>query len=314
MYYPFFRGKQYELIAIRENAKVLRDAEFVPIVEPVKESFNGLIRAVSAVEDQGGRIIVIVNPAFGDHAGNEAAVQQLLTNELVGASSVIVGVLATNGADIKHVAKLCSGQKKRKVALLHMGFADGRVLAASLAGQSAIEHHIFNESQCGKLYRKHFPDQTRVLLRDGFTRQNNRQYTPIERFSDLHVTFKDEGMDRFGDFLMVGDDYADGGGPAYAVAIHITCIDKRKDDAMFIHHFVSNRNDTPADPAGKFAEAVAKLVAECKSPKTAIEKTKAVEEFCELHETGHFPGLGYVKKLSMQHHIETMARYFARLG
>jgi hypothetical protein len=29
-----------------------------------------------------------------------------------------------------------------------------------------------------------------------------------------------------------------------------------------------------------------------------------------LYEQGHFPGLGYVKKLSMNHHIETLARYF----
>ena len=29
-------------------------------------------------------------------------------------------------------------------------------------------------------------------------------------------------MDGFGDFLIVGDDYSDTGGPAYAVAIHLT--------------------------------------------------------------------------------------------
>jgi hypothetical protein len=29
-----------------------------------------------------------------------------------------------------------------------------------------------------------------------------------------------------------------------------------------------------------------------------------------LHADGHFPGLGYVKKLSMSHHIETLAHYF----
>ena len=28
--------------------------------------------------------------------------------------------------------------------------------------------------------------------------------------------------------------------------------------------------------------------------------------------TKHFPGLGYVKKLSMKHHIETLADFFSR--
>jgi hypothetical protein len=311
VYHPFFRGKQYELIAIRENAKILKDAGFIPIVEPVKESFNGLNRAVAAVEEQKGRIIVVVNPACGDHASSETAVQSQLNSELSDVSAIIVGVLATNGADPKHLAKLCAGQKRRKVALVHMGFADGRALAAALAEQPAIVHHIFNEPQCGKLYRKHFTTGTKVLLRNGFTRQNNRDYPQIEPFSDLHVTFKDEGMDGFGDFLIIGDGYAEGGGPAYAVAIHITCIDRGKDDVMFIHHFVSDRTDTPTDPAGKFSEAVAKLVAECKKPKTSIEKTAAIEEFFDLHRRGHFPGLGYVKKLSMQHHIETLASYFS---
>ena len=33
MYYPYFRGKQFELIAIRESATLLADSSFVPIVE-----------------------------------------------------------------------------------------------------------------------------------------------------------------------------------------------------------------------------------------------------------------------------------------
>jgi hypothetical protein len=31
-------------------------------------------------------------------------------------------------------------------------------------------------------------------------------------------------MDGFGDFLIVGDDYSESGGPAYAIAIHLTFI------------------------------------------------------------------------------------------
>ena len=117
-------------------------------------------------------------------------------------------------------------------------------------------------------------------------------------------------MDGFGDFLMVGDAFSETGGPAYAVAIHITFINPNEDDQMFIHHFVSDRTDTPTDPAGKFSEALEKLAAEVEQSDTLVTRTEAVEEFIELHHRGHFPGLGYVKKLSMRHHIATLAEYF----
>jgi len=35
MYYPYFRGKQYDLITIRENAERMSRANIFPIIEPV---------------------------------------------------------------------------------------------------------------------------------------------------------------------------------------------------------------------------------------------------------------------------------------
>lgn len=34
MYHPYFRGKQFELITIREMAPLLAARHFVPIIEP----------------------------------------------------------------------------------------------------------------------------------------------------------------------------------------------------------------------------------------------------------------------------------------
>jgi hypothetical protein len=48
--------------------------------------------------------------------------------------------------------------------------------------------------------------------------------------------------------------------------------------------------------------------------KSKILETSAVKEFRDLHRQGHFPGLGYVKKLSMNHHIETLADYFEKIA
>ena len=43
MYYPYLRGKQFELILIRDNAEFLAKNDIHPIIEPVKKrlcSFN----------------------------------------------------------------------------------------------------------------------------------------------------------------------------------------------------------------------------------------------------------------------------------
>ncbi|SMF45587.1 hypothetical protein SAMN06265365_115114 [Tistlia consotensis] len=46
-------------------------------------------------------------------------------------------------------------------------------------------------------------------------------------------------------------------------------------------------------------------------PDSKVLDTDAVREFRNLYAQRHFPGLGYVKKLSMKHHIETFAHFFS---
>ena len=80
-----------------------------------------------------------------------------------------------------------------------------------------------------------------MLIYDGFTRSKNRDYPPKEFFSELHLTYSELRLNGFGDFLIVGEDYIEAGGPAYAVAIHLTHLDK--DDIMYVKHFVSVSNE-----------------------------------------------------------------------
>jgi hypothetical protein len=315
MYYPYFRGKQYELMVIRENASVLKESNFIPIIEPVKETLNGLERAINEVRKVEGTCIVIVNPQHGDHKTTDgAAIRTFIEEKYAAFDGLIVGILLSSSMTLPKLNKLCNEYKKKKIALIHYGFSNGRELSEIVSTFSNITHHIFIEQFCSKLYRKHFskPGVIRVLIRDGFQKRNNKDHPDQEAFSDLHITFRDEGMQGFGDFLIVGDDYSEIGGPAWAVAIHLTYINRASDDEMYISHFVSDRTSTPTDPAGKFSEALVKLVKEVRKPTTSILKTTAVKEYLELNQQDHFPGLGYAKKLSMQHHIETLAAYFKK--
>jgi hypothetical protein len=254
-----------------------------------------------------GHAIVIVNPHHGDLAEDGVSISSLLDNGFLDKKGVTAGVLLTDQMDIGDVWAHYEKHIAHAPTFIHAGFAHGKAFAEELGATLLETRHVFLEKHCGKLYRKHFKGSHRILLRDGFERRRNADYPPVEKFSDLHVTYDEEDMDGFGDFLIVGDGYSEGGGPAYAVAIHLTFINPDDDDVMYIYHFVSKTNDTPADPAGKFSQALDKLISKLNSGTSKIFEGRAIEEFRELHNKGHFPGLGHVKKLSMKHHIETVA-------
>jgi hypothetical protein len=311
MYYPYFRGKQFDLLTIREMAPVLSEAGFCPIIEPVRDVLGALNKALDAVVEADGRGIVIVNPQHGDLSGAGEPLSDLLKDKFLDMPGISAGILLKNDTSVAEALQCYKQHSSHTPVFIHAGFGEAKALADNLGGLNKDNCHVFFERFCGKLYLKHFKGAHRVLLRDGFERKRNRDYEPLEKFSDLHVTFEDEGMDGFGDFLIVGDEYSESGGPAYAIAIHLTFIDPDKEDEMWVHHFLSERQDTPKDPAGKFAEALARMMKVLNKPGCKILETKAVQEFRQLHEDGHFPGLGHVKKLSMNHHVETLADYFA---
>lgn len=304
-YYPYFRAKQYELICIKENAELLANAGFCPIIEPVKSDVGSMMRCLTEIKEKGGRAYVIANPGCGQIKGGLPETFKEKLAALIDGSNGLSWIYRVHGIE-EQAVEIAAGN----FPLLHDRSADAStILAQAKSEGAAFDPSIFVDTKdSGPLYRRNFKGVNRILIRDGFRKKKNSAYLDpdVEHFSDLHITYADEGMQGFGDFLTVGDDYSEGGGPAYAVAIHLTFIDEDSDSSMFIRHFVSDSNMTPADPAGKFREALGKLAGAVREPKSKISKTNAVMEFLDLHDRGHYPGLGYVKKLSMQHHIELM--------
>lgn len=313
IYFPYFRGKQYELITIRESATILSESDFVPIVEPVKSQLSGLSKTIDATLEEGADIIVIVNPRIGDFSGSNDELVSLIKEKHSEDKQVTVGILLDESTTLEQATAIINSFEGQNIALVHSGFSQSKALAAKIEGNAQIACSVFEDGKSGKLYQMHFKHQKhRVLLKDGFEKRRNADHPDVEEvFSDLHLTYGLEGMTGFADFLMVGDDYQESGGPAYTIAIHLTYINAADDDIMYIRHFKSDRQDTPTDPAGKFAEALVKLISHLDSPDNQYYHTSAIAEFRELYAKGHYPGLGYVKKLAMKHHIETFAKYFA---
>ena len=317
MYYPYLRGKRFELLALRECAETIAQSGFVPIIEPVRQPLRRLKQTIEDLLKKDANTIVVANPKHGDYRDRRSDIDDLMAELHQASDKVHVGILLTSEMSEDEVRSLLQKNVAYDVVLIDYGFKNTEYLTGDCDIESKISLNIFIDGYSGNLYRKrYFNSIPYVLIQDGFKRKKNANYEfpSIERFSDLHVTYKRYDMKGYGDFLTVGDDYSERGGPAYAVAIHLTYIDPDQDDEMFVQHFVSDTNDTPTDPAGKFAEALEKLVEKVESNDSCFKETAAISEFRELHKEQHFPGLGYIKKLSMKHHIETLANYQRREG
>lgn len=312
MYHPYLRGKQYELILLRENAKLIKDASMVPIIEPVKKNLTSLSKAVDELKKQDISFVLVINPGYGDFETNSLPLEEFISSELADYDNFCVGYIVDAKTNLIDVEDFLKSFTEGKVAFIHNSYPKPKELANLVQQYTNIKKHIFLDDQI--LYRRQFnvDGVERVLIKDGFTRsKSNRDYGEDEIFSELHLTFREElGLDGFGDFLIVGSDYVEGGGPAYAVAIHLTYIND-EDERMNIAHFVSDENYTPTNPAGKFAEALYKLVQRVEED-TQIYQGEAYRQYKQFYNEGHYPGLGFVKKLSMLHHIEVLADFFNR--
>lgn len=307
MYFPYFRGKQYELITIRDNASMISESGIIPVIEPVKENLSSLKKAISELTKVDGKFILIVNPKYGDLKNNPKPLfEELIEKEPDINKGLILGYIVDHQSNLLEIEDFLKEHDEYQIAIIHYGFPKGKDLATSLIKFSNVKMHIFIDGYSGKLYQRHFKSSESILIRDGFQLRRNIEHPDNEHFSDLHITYELEGMTGFGDFLIVGDDYMETGGPAYTVAIHLTYLDDEEN--MYIWHFLSDSNKTPLDPAGKFLEAIGKLIVKIDED-TSVFNSKACDEFRELYKRKHFPGLGYIKKLSMQHHIELLSDY-----
>jgi len=306
MYFPFLRGKQFELIAIRELSDSLsskRD-KISPIIEPVKDSFTTLRSTLEALKSADVNFNLIVNPIVGDLTNNCDDIYDLIKDVLDDYTNFQIAFYVN---DTKNIGESLRLAKKinfdfNGFSFIHTSQVPNLSDVKKFDGIKKTTYHIIDLSKTSRRYHRNFVGSRYISLENHFLIQDrNSDYaiTPDEFFSEEHLFYTADGFSGFSDYLTVGDSFSEAGFAPYAVAIHLTYPDK--DNKIRIHHFVSNSNEDTTDVAGKFAEALEKLVAWVNKNKFTSE---AIEEFKELHRDGHFPGLGYVKKLSIKHHIE----------
>lgn len=297
-YMPILRGKTNELITLEVAAPLFQSVPIFPIVEPVSFDTGLLERVVEFYINFKIPLGIIVNPAVGEFVESSQRLLDRLEGLLTRATTVFpVARTSVGGIDWARLKEI------EKFVLLDDGPPCDAIRSELIDNPSRILHRIIDtEVARGREEHSH---GKRILLRDGFIRRRNIDYPLDEKFHSGPHHLDLQNAAGWGDYLTVGRGFQNGGGRPHAVAIHITYW--VPGEGLRVHHFLSDSNDGPENPAGKFAEAVEKLVTDLDQGIHPITATEAIEEFRKHHATGHFPGLGILKRLSMWHHLELIA-------
>lgn len=307
MYYPYLRGRQFELIALRElvSEELIVD-KVIPVIEPVKLS-STLLKTLEVFKDKKKKVCVVVNPAVGsfmdemDLHSNSRSKEKLLS-------------ILANENFIKTLIM-------KEDAKTNIEFWEKRGINKSdfyvvNTDRNYLENYkdIFNETKPKYTF---IPDESafrrtvrhnRILIEDRFNKADrNADYNEegSEFFSEDHLFFNDEGYVGFADYSIIGADFIESGFAAYAVAIHLVHFNNKKE--LMVRHFVSDSNDDIQNPGLKFYEAVSKLKEWVETLDTTT--TTGLQELINHHTNQTYPGLGSVKKLTLMHHIELMHKY-----
>lgn len=306
-YFPFLRGKLNELMALRELAEEIAESgKVIPLIEPVRSNPNtriSLDRFIQAAMP----FLLICNPRHGDfdnRAGHQRLYDEIINEQLSEYDNWTPSLQLA--ADTNHgiVEQFLNRYDEREVAVVYQGLPTSQQTVELLSNEHII-HHVFVGNSARTAYIDSIDDESKIIITDRFRDQpRNADYPPREFFSDMNTTEGNpRGLD-FGDFSIVGDQFSEGGGAAYAVAVHHVHYHQGATGSLDISHFISDRTETTADAAGKSIEAVTHLVESLN--RLLPSDTDACGEYREMAESGEWRGLGYLKRLAIKHHLELM--------
>lgn len=297
MYFPYLRGRQFELIAIRELIENnCISQKIIPIIEPVRAS-STLLSTISLCNEKKQPMSFIINP----HVGTFAKELNLFNKK-----SDLVEQLKN-----KNILKACIVDEKLSNKTEILKFFESSVEESLFIFNKKDHIDIYNKVFSGAVGKFNLmPDErdyrrgvrkNKVILSDVFPmKERNSDYLEeSEIFSTDHLYYKDDGYLGFSDYSIVGNKFSEAGFAPYCLVIHIVYFDEK--NQLMIRHFRSKSNEDATDPANKFKEALESLLRWNKEVKL---DTYAIKQFEKLYNDGAYPGLGTIKKLSIMHHIE----------
>ena len=309
MYFPYMRGKTFELAALKEVAPRLNSTKVCPIIEPINNKIKSLCTTIIGTLNK-HQIIphIIINPKVGDLV-NDSPIY--LYTEISKYNVSIIPCIRLNNENLAN-AKIFLDQLIKDGIQYSLYLEENIQANIQQYTSNAAANMIQNMNRYSHVFSHSLPKS--VIIDTAFkAKERNADYsrTP-EFFSDSHITYKKpliQNQIGFGDFLTVDERWSRSGGPAFVIALHITYIDNSNQN-MYIKHSLSTKNpNDQSDPAGKFKEALKEMIDFAKITPGFDKNTIGFQEYINIYTNGTYHGLGVPKKLSMMHHIETLSNY-----
>ncbi|GFK32667.1 sce7725 family protein [Vibrio cholerae] len=297
MYLPYFRGKQFELIAIRELSEYIPNVIFRPIIEPVRKNLSPLLNTITSLNNADISPIIIINPSVGELQNSFLELLEKLSDYEFLPCIVVTGGNIDHASEIvRHINRPFAVQITGGISNDAIHFSrDAEVTIVDYDTSDAVINQLMNIVLYGDFFKK---------------KRRNADYPSESSFSHLHTTSKSKrNVLGFSDHTVIPREYSEAGGPAYVVTIHLSYIDIDRFDELYVKHYSSADNGSPTDPAGKFIEALDKAMHDYN--KGIFFNSSGITELKMLHNNTHYAGLGLVKKLSIKHHVETVCHYIS---
>lgn len=219
MYFPYLRGRQNELIAIRElvEAKRLSD-RIIPIIEPVKVS-STLVKTLTVFNKADKKIVYIVNPVVGSYLSdlevlknekirdNINAVISLETKKKVESRSLILGmILCSDSSSMQHYRSKYDSSYSWLAVCTEV---DTLPNYTDVFDEGEADYNLFpDDSSFRRRMRK---NKNKVMLANRFKKlDRNTDYLGVENvFSEDHIIYEEDNYFGFSDYSIVGDDYSE---------------------------------------------------------------------------------------------------------
>lgn len=287
-YYPYLRGKQFDLLAVNSLIQARRwSPKIQPIIEPVRDSAT-LQKTIELFTQEQLTGFLITNPQVGTAKLFD---QRRFDWDLKPESSLKQGEIVTKENPFVGEIYVFNEHSPREADKL------ARIQSSALT--------LLPDQ--GRFRILDVPNK--IFLREAFqTKKNVANYAEKvdDFYSDEHL-YKSSNPQGFSDYTIEGRRYFDKGGPSRAIALHITYFDAYLN--LRVKHFVSDSNESAKDQSQKFFEALAKLAEWYFRNQDQLLLTLGLEELLGYQEIKKFPGLGSIKKWSLAHHFELIGAY-----
>lgn len=297
MYYPILRGRQNELIAVRELQERGLLEHVTPIIEPVRAS-STLVSVLERFKGDDKPIVLVDKPIVGSFekelSQSPEYAEKLNTiiaesPQLIKMSYCMEGLPSGVTADSSRRWAFYLGPDNRKS---YQGACQLREPVLTITAGGGRNHRIAKGQK--------------VTLESAFVPQKrNADYCEHQDdfLSEELFYFAEEGANGFADYSIIGEEYSEGGFTPKVVALHLVHLNEDHNQ-LRVRHFTSSPTDESTNTGLKFNEALGSLLAWAAENPKLLCHTCALKQMKEIYDEERFPGLGVAKRLAIMHHLE----------